>query len=170
MTVGPVKSAPIPFSDIEVYVNRARLETRCLSFDQLIDELFQRGYLPPILCSKTPAGQKEVTASGPCKCVGDAACGGGRMYEVCYKTQADCKNAQKDLDNFCNNNEEMKERCTRPRCYYRHSQPKCPDECDTNAQTRGPAHSRRSSSTRRTSPRSRRTYTTRRPNSASLGR
>ena len=76
-----------------------------------------------------PGILKDVTASGRCKCVGDDACGGGRIYEICVNTQKDCKKAQKDVDDFCNNNAEMKENCRRPKCYYRHSKPTCPDEC-----------------------------------------
>lgn len=72
---------------------------------------------------------KQVTASGRCKCVGDDNCGGGKIYNVCYHTQKDCKKAQKDLDDYCNNNEEMKKKCTRPKCYYRHSDPTCPAKC-----------------------------------------
>ncbi len=72
----------------------------------------------------------DTTASGICKCVGDDACGGGKRYKICVRTQKDCKKAQKDVDNFCNNNSEMKAKCTRPKCYYRHSDPTCPDECD----------------------------------------
>jgi hypothetical protein len=72
---------------------------------------------------------KQVTASGRCKCVGDDNCGGGKIYNVCFNTQKDCKKAQKDLDDYCNNNEEMKKKCKRPKCYYRHSDPTCPDKC-----------------------------------------
>lgn len=72
---------------------------------------------------------KQVTASGRCKCVGDDSCGGGKIYNVCYHTQKDCKKAQKDLDDYCNNNEEMKKKCARPKCYYRHSDPTCPAKC-----------------------------------------
>ncbi len=72
----------------------------------------------------------DTTASGICKCVGDDACGGGRRYKVCVRTQKDCKNSQKDVDDFCNNNNEMKERCRRPKCYYRHTQATCPDDCE----------------------------------------
>ncbi|TFG45162.1 MAG: hypothetical protein E4H31_03090 [Dehalococcoidia bacterium] len=73
---------------------------------------------------------KGVTASGRCKCVGDDKCGGGKIYEVCFNTQKDCKKAQKDLDDICNNNNEMKAKCTRPKCYYRHGKPTCPDNCE----------------------------------------
>ena len=72
---------------------------------------------------------KQVTASGRCKCVGDEVCGGGKIYDVCFNTQKDCKKAQKDLDDYCNNNEKMKKQCQRPKCYYRHSKPTCPDKC-----------------------------------------
>jgi len=73
---------------------------------------------------------KDTTASGICKCVGDDNCGGGKRYKVCVKTQKDCKKAQKDVDSFCNNDSRMKERCVRPKCYYRHTDPLCPDECE----------------------------------------
>jgi hypothetical protein len=130
VTVGPVTSKPIPFSSIEVFINRTRPQTRCLSLENIIKELCKRGYLPPVLCDEEPGALKDVTASGICKCVGEDSCGGNKRYQVCFRTQKDCKKAQKDLDNFCNNNEEMKKKCTRPKCYYRHSKPKCPDDCD----------------------------------------
>jgi hypothetical protein len=75
------------------------------------------------------SAQKDVNALGRCKCVGDSACGGGQIYEVCYSTQKNCKNAQKDLDDYCNNKDEMKKKCTRPKCYYRHSDPTYPANC-----------------------------------------
>jgi len=73
---------------------------------------------------------RDTTASGICKCVGDDKCGGGKRYQVCVRTQKDCKKAQKDVDDFCNNNGEMKQKCVRPKCYYRHTEATCPDDCD----------------------------------------
>jgi len=71
---------------------------------------------------------KDVKASGRCKCVGDDSCGGGKIYEFTFSTKKGCKEAQKDADDCCNNNETMKQRCVRPKCYYRHTDPTCPDE------------------------------------------
>ncbi|MHB9833310.1 eCIS core domain-containing protein [Paraburkholderia terrae] len=52
LSAGPLTSKPIPFSDIEVFINRQRPEKRCLSLDQIKEELCRRGYLPPVECTK----------------------------------------------------------------------------------------------------------------------
>jgi uncharacterized protein DUF4157 len=62
VTVGPVTQKPIPFSDIEVLINRTRPQTRCLSLDQIIEELCKRKLLPPSLCP-TPGGPGPVGPS-----------------------------------------------------------------------------------------------------------
>lgn len=54
VTTGPLTRKPIPFTDIEVFVNRQRPETRCLSLTEIRDELCRRGYLPAFLCTTTP--------------------------------------------------------------------------------------------------------------------
>jgi hypothetical protein len=64
VTVGPVTSKPIPFSDIEVFINRTRPQTRCLSLSEIREELCRRGYLPPSLCPTTP-GPPSVTPPTP---------------------------------------------------------------------------------------------------------
>lgn len=134
ITIGPMSGGTIPVEDIDTALERFRPETRCKAIEEVIEELCEREILPPDVCEaldeEEPEVLKEITASGRCKCVGDDSCGGGRIYEVCFRTQKDCKKVQKDLDKFCNNNSEMKEKCTRPKCYYRHSDPKCPDDCD----------------------------------------
>ncbi len=107
-----------------------------VSIADVIRDMFDRAPLPGAGGKGQGGGSpdepgilKTVTASGRCKCVGEDKCGGGKMYEVCYTTQKDCKKSQKDLDDFCNNNSEMKAKCSRPKCYYRHSDPCCPDDC-----------------------------------------
>jgi hypothetical protein len=64
---------------------------------------------------------------GRCKCVGPEECSG--IYEVCFTTQKDCKNAQKDLEKICNG-PEIAELCDRPTCRVRHSKPTCPKDCE----------------------------------------
>src|SRR5262249_10166508 len=131
--VGPITWGPMPIGDIETAIRPLLAGWNCLSWAEIKRFLCENKILPPFLCEDEEAealAKKQVTARGRCKCVGDDACGGGRIYVVCFKTQKDCKNVQKDLDNFCNNNEEMKRRCTRPKCYYRHSDPECDVKCN----------------------------------------
>lgn len=65
VTAGPLTEKPIPFGDIEVFVNRQRPETRCLSLAQIKEELCKRGYLPPLICSTSgPSGKAPLAPSG----------------------------------------------------------------------------------------------------------
>ncbi len=86
---------------------------------------------------QTPGGDdddlgilRNQTAMAICKCVGDAKCGGGVIYKKCFiVSDKVCKNKgqlQKEADSLCNNTPEMKKKCKRPKCYYRHTDAKCP--------------------------------------------
>jgi hypothetical protein len=67
VTAGPLTKKPIPFSDIEVFVNRQRPETRCLSLDEIQEELCRRGYLPALLCTTEGQEPDGALASGNCE-------------------------------------------------------------------------------------------------------
>ena len=79
--------------------------------------------IPPDASSVSPL--KKERAQAICKCVGDNACGGGKIHKK-YFTVDDCKDAKLGAEKICNNDPEMIEKCTRPKCYYRHGDYKCP--------------------------------------------
>jgi hypothetical protein len=76
------------------------------------------------------AGPKDVKisrmirAQAICKCVGDKACGAGIYKKYFYVEH--CRDAKLEAEKLCNNDPEMIEKCTRPKCYYRHGDYKCP--------------------------------------------
>jgi hypothetical protein len=53
VTIGPVTSAPIPYEDIEVAIDRRRPGTTCISLDDVIAWLCSMGLLPPTVCPST---------------------------------------------------------------------------------------------------------------------
>jgi hypothetical protein len=147
VSVGPVTSKPIPFSDIEVFINRTRPQTRCLSLSEIRQELCRRGYLPPPLCATVqPDGEKpgvlrKQLAMAICKCVGESKCGGGTISKKCFDVDDNtCKNKgdlQKLADALCNHDTEMVKKCQRDGgCRYRHTDAKCPvkpEECSQSS-------------------------------------
>ena len=132
--VGPITWGPMPIGGIQTAIRPLPAGWNCLSWEEIKQFLCDNKVLPPSLCQdEDGAGdlkKKTVKATIICKCVGEEACGGGKRYLICYETQKDCKRAQKDGDNACNNNSEMKKKCIRPKCYYRHSKPDCPVDCE----------------------------------------
>lgn len=81
--------------------------------------------LPTTMPPPSPAA--SVTATAICKCVGDAACGGGKIYRHDISVPT-CQHGvvQRVADDYCNNDDAMKRNCLRPRCYYRHTDYECP--------------------------------------------
>lgn len=69
--------------------------------------------------------RRKIRAQAICKCVGDDACGGGKIHKKYFHVE-DCKDAKLEAEKICNNDPEMIEKCTRPKCYYRHGDYKCP--------------------------------------------
>lgn len=74
---------------------------------------------------------KKVKAQAICKCIGDRQCGGSKIHKFEFKTQADCKRAQKDADRLCNS--KRAELChdkkidkRQYRCRFRHTDNRCP--------------------------------------------
>src|SRR5207248_2179737 len=78
VTVGTPTAKPIPITDIDAFVNRQRPQTRCLSLDQIKQELCKRGYLPPALCTTTGSTGPTV---GPPTITGDDPCSEDKMDE-----------------------------------------------------------------------------------------
>jgi hypothetical protein len=68
---------------------------------------------------------RKIRAQAICKCVGDDACGGGKIHKKYFEVE-DCRDAKLAAEKICNNDPEMIEKCTRPKCYYRHGDYKCP--------------------------------------------
>jgi hypothetical protein len=67
VSVGPITSTPIPYTDIEVVIDRTRPGTTCVSLDDIIAELCRLGVLPPDLCpggGGLPGGGGGVLPSG----------------------------------------------------------------------------------------------------------
>jgi hypothetical protein len=72
-----------------------------------------------------PRTARKIRAQAICKCVGDDKCGGGKIHKKYFHVE-DCREAKREAENICNNDPEMKEKCIRPKCYYRHGDYKCP--------------------------------------------
>lgn len=68
---------------------------------------------------------RKIRAQAICKCVGDDACGGGKIHRKYFEVE-DCRDAKLAAEKICNNDPEMKEKCIRPNCYYRHGDYRCP--------------------------------------------
>ena len=68
VTIGPVASKPIPVTDIQVYIDRTRPQTRCLSLNEILADLCKRGIIPPDLCTvvsgATPAPKLPTPVPG----------------------------------------------------------------------------------------------------------
>jgi hypothetical protein len=144
--IGPITWGMIPISTIANAIQGTVPGKHCMTWREILRMLCEATAIPDSICKvllpdedegdgdeedddpSSVGPLKDVKASGRCKCVGDAACGGGRIYEFTFSTKKGCKNAQKDADDCCNNNDVMKQRCVRPNCYYRHTGPTCPDE------------------------------------------
>ncbi|MDA0161271.1 hypothetical protein OM076_13420 [Solirubrobacter ginsenosidimutans] len=72
-----------------------------------------------------PRTARKIRAQAICKCVGDDKCGGGKIHKKYFHVE-DCRDAKLEAEKICNNDPEMKEKCIRPQCYYRHGDYKCP--------------------------------------------
>jgi Domain of unknown function (DUF4157) len=75
--------------------------------------------------SGVPGAARKIRAQAICKCVGDDSCGGGKIHRKYFEVE-DCRDAKLAAEKICNNDPEMKEKCIRPKCYYRHGDYKCP--------------------------------------------
>lgn len=136
-SIGPVTWGPMPIGDIETAIRPLPTGWNCLSWAEIKRFMCDNGLLPRSLCEEEGGGDDEgggalrkQQALAICKCVGDDACGGGKIYRVCFDVDDTvCKDhgkLQKAADDKCNNTQRMKELCTRPKCYYRHTDAKCP--------------------------------------------
>ncbi|MDO9074798.1 MAG: DUF4157 domain-containing protein [Rubrivivax sp.] len=142
--IGPITWGTMPIGDIETAIRPLPTGWDCLSWQEIKAFMCENHLLPPSLCDSNDGGdgdggqlQRLQLAMAICKCVGDDACGGGKIYRRCFTVEDKvCKDKgklQKAADDKCNNTPAMKELCKRPKCYYRHTDAKCPveeSECD----------------------------------------
>jgi len=136
-SIGPITWGPMPIGDIETAIRPLPTGWNCLSWAEIKRFMCDNGLLPRSLCEEEGGDGDEgggalrkQQALAICKCVGDDACGGGKIYRICFdvddKVCNDHGKLQKAADDKCNNTQRMKELCKRPKCYYRHTDAKCP--------------------------------------------
>lgn len=135
-SIGPITWGPMPIGDIETAIRPLPTGWNCLSWAEIKRFMCDNGLLPRSWCEDEEGGDdgggalRKQQALAICKCVGDDACGGGKIYRICFDVDDTvCKDhgkLQKAADDKCNNTQRMKDLCKRPKCYYRHTDAKCP--------------------------------------------
>ena len=90
----------------------------------MVNDAESKAHIIPVAVMPNAAAAK-IRAQAICKCVGDDACGGGKIHKKYFEVD-DCRTAKRDAEKICNNDPEMISKCTRPKCYYRHGDYKCP--------------------------------------------
>jgi hypothetical protein len=134
--VGPITHGPIPISAIETVIRGLPRGLNCLSWQEIKRFLCDRGVIPKKYCDDEEGGQpgvqKKELALAICKCVGDAKCGGGKLYRKCFEVDSKiCSNGHPDLqkaaDKHCNHDPDLTEKCVRSGgCRFRHTDARCP--------------------------------------------
>ncbi|MGH2396162.1 MAG: eCIS core domain-containing protein [bacterium] len=90
ITIGPISGGAIPVEDIETTLERFRPESHCKEFEEVIEELCERGILPPEVCDILDEDEAEILVKYRCwagrNCTGKAY---SKKFTHCHN----CKNA-----------------------------------------------------------------------------